>query len=392
LFFQWLLKLEERQKERVVEGELNRKTSSQAGDNSSSGHADDEAEKLAGRRSPGRRRGAKKSANASKPQVNDQRITSDEMEQRAETLQSDGEWTEVAKKGGKQKTRKQTSSKKQGSRANVAANLVRRRSPKLEAVTISEPKDGLSYAEVMKRVMQEVDLKEIGVEVSGSRRTKSGAILLEVKEKEAADRLANCIIASLGGKATISGPSRTTKVLVVNIADWLEDDRVTEDIKRADTGLVSAKIVIRSNSGGGRVAIVDAPMDVAVRLSEQAHITVGFNRCRVKLLEKRQQQCYRCRAVGHLAALERLWIKARDAIGVGNWATLLLTALGQLPSAPAVENFQEYRYIKIECREKDGVLEPILEVSAAMMKFLQINLNHCKVAQTYFGSARPKRM
>jgi len=143
---------------------------------------------------------------------------------------------------------------------------------------------------------------EIGVEVSGSRRTKSGTILLEVKEKEAADRLTDCIRASLGGKATISRPSRTTKVLVVNIADWLEDDRVTEDIKRADTGLVSAKIVIRSNSGGGRVAIVDAPMDVAVRLSEQAHITVGFNRCRMKLLEKRQQQCYRCQAVGHLAA------------------------------------------------------------------------------------------
>jgi len=77
------------------------------------------------------------------------------MEQIAETLQSDGEWTEVAKKGGKQKTRKQTSSKKQGSRAN----FVRRKSPKSKAVTISEPKDGLSYAEVMKRVMQEVDLK-----------------------------------------------------------------------------------------------------------------------------------------------------------------------------------------------------------------------------------------
>jgi len=179
---------------------------------------------------------------------------------------------------------------------------VRRRSPKSEAVTISEPKDGLSYADVMKRVVQEVDLKEIGVEVSGSRRTKSGAILLEVREKEAADRLADCIRASLGGKATISRPSRTTKVLVVNIADWMEDDCVMEDIKRADTGLALAKIVIRSNSGGGKMAIVDAPMDAAVRLSEQAHIRVGFNRCRVKLLEKRQQQCYRCQAVGHLAA------------------------------------------------------------------------------------------
>jgi hypothetical protein len=134
-------------------------------------------------RSLGRRRGAKKPANASKPQMNDQRIASDAMKQRAEAPQSDGEWTEVAKKGDKQKTRKQTSSKKQGSRATAAANLVRRRNPKSEAVTINVTKDGLSYAEVMKQVMQEVDLKEIGVEVSGSRRTKSGAILLDLKEK-----------------------------------------------------------------------------------------------------------------------------------------------------------------------------------------------------------------
>jgi hypothetical protein len=41
---------------------------------------------------------------------------------------------------------------------------------------------------------------------------------------------------------------------VVNIADWLEEDRVLEDIKRADTGLASAKIIIRNNSSGGRVA------------------------------------------------------------------------------------------------------------------------------------------
>ncbi|CAI6369044.1 unnamed protein product [Macrosiphum euphorbiae] len=182
-----------------------------------------------------------------------------------------------------------------------AAALVRKRTPKTEAVTISNPKEGTSYADVMKKVMSEVNLQEIGVEVSNTRRTKAGGILLEIKGKAGADLLAERLKNTIGDQACISRPSRTTQILVVNIADWLEEARVIDDIRRADEGLQSATIVVRNNSGGGRVAAVKVSMATALRLSAAGAIRVGMGNCRVKLLENRKARCYRCDELGHMA-------------------------------------------------------------------------------------------
>jgi len=208
------------------------------------------------------------------------------------------EWTIVA--GKKNKSRR--AGKVLLDRTKDPVSLVRSRKPRSEAVTICEPREGTTYADVMKRVMEGVNLKEIDVEIINTRRTKTGAILLEVKEKEAADLLAGRIRDTIGESARVTRPTRTTKVLVVGIADWLEEDRVIEDIRRADNELVSAKITVRDNFGGGRVATIDAPMATAVKLAEAKHIRVGYGQCRVKLLERKTQRCYRCHATDHLAA------------------------------------------------------------------------------------------
>jgi len=54
---EWLMKLEERWKERVVGGEPIQETSTQTGDDNKARHTDDEAVMIAGRRSPRKRRG-----------------------------------------------------------------------------------------------------------------------------------------------------------------------------------------------------------------------------------------------------------------------------------------------------------------------------------------------
>jgi len=182
-----------------------------------------------------------------------------------------------------------------------AEALVRKRIPKAEAVTISNPKEGISYADVMKKVMSEVNLQEIGVEVNNTRRTKAGGILLEIKDKAGADLLAERLKSAIDDQACISRPSRTTQILVVNIADWLEEGRVIDDIRRADERLQSATIVVRNNSGGGRVAAVKVSMATALRLSAAGAIWVGMGNCRVKLLENRKARCYRCDGLGHMA-------------------------------------------------------------------------------------------
>jgi len=119
----------------------------------------------------------------------------------------------------------------------------------------------------MKKVLDEVDLQKMGVEVCRARRTKTGSILLEVKKKSGADALASRLAAIIGDQARVSRPVRTTKVLVINIADWLEKDRVIEDIRSAVEGLSLAPISVRENTGGGRVAIITTPMDISLRLA-----------------------------------------------------------------------------------------------------------------------------
>jgi len=179
-----------------------------------------------------------------------------------------------------------------------AEDLVRKRHPRVEAITIGNPTAGSSYADIMKKVMADVNLQDIGVEVQRTRRTKYGAILLEVNGKSEADTLAARIKAAIGDQATVSRPSRLTKVLVINIADWLEEGRV---IRLADDGLCTAPITVRKNVGGGRVAIITTTMTTALRLLESGSIKVGLSKCRVKLLEGQKVRCYRCDELGHMS-------------------------------------------------------------------------------------------
>lgn len=181
------------------------------------------------------------------------------------------------------------------------ASLVRKRTPKSEAVIISDPKDGESYAGVMKRVMAEVNLNELEVDVIGSRRTKAGAILLEVKSKDEADRLADKLRQTIQENARVVRPTRRTPVLIVDVPEWMSPEEIRNDIITTDANLVGTNITIRENPGGGLVARLDVPMATASKMAERRIIKIGWARCRIKLLERKSPRCFRCQAPGHIA-------------------------------------------------------------------------------------------
>lgn len=101
-------------------------------------------------------------------------------------------------------------------RDEYAEALVRRRTPKSEAVTIPEPREGATYTSVMKEVVAKVKLTEIGVEIDAVRRTRAGGILLQVKSKEEADILSERLQSAVGEMVRIG---RTTPVLITNVPD-----------------------------------------------------------------------------------------------------------------------------------------------------------------------------
>lgn len=84
-------------------------------------------------------------------------------------------------------------------------------------MTIADPADGETYVSVMRLATSCIDLQEHGIEIGRVRRTKAGAILMEVSGKEKADKLSTLLCDTLGQRAKVSRPRRTTPVLVINI-------------------------------------------------------------------------------------------------------------------------------------------------------------------------------
>lgn len=82
----------------------------------------------------------------------------------------------------------------------------------------------------------------------------------------------------------------------------MDEKQVETDIKTADPGLTDTIVRVRENTGGGKVAQLNVPVEVAARLAESEPIKVGWSLCRVKLLERKQPLCYNCQERGHYKA------------------------------------------------------------------------------------------
>ncbi|CAI6376222.1 unnamed protein product [Macrosiphum euphorbiae] len=182
-----------------------------------------------------------------------------------------------------------------------AAALVRKRTPKTEAVTISAPREGETYASVMKRVTQEVNLRELGVEVITTRKTKSGAVLLEVGNSEEAGKLADRMRQVIGEDATVGRPTRSTPILILDVPNWIEEAEVISQLVNFDSSFGDCQIRISDNQGS-RTAFCRIPMKVASKVADAGRIRIGWAMCRAKLLERKDRVCYKCQGTGHVAA------------------------------------------------------------------------------------------
>lgn len=165
----------------------------------------------------------------------------------------------------------------------------------MEAVVIGNVAEGTSYAEVMKRVMNGVQLQDLGVEILKARRIKAGAFLLEVPNKEEATKLSDSLLNVLGDMVQVTRPSRRTPVLILNIPDWLEDEQVLKDITSADEALTTEKFIIRNNSGGGRVASFSTSMEIAARLIPTTFCTYRLESLQSKTTRKTNPRLFSMR-------------------------------------------------------------------------------------------------
>lgn len=181
---------------------------------------------------------------------------------------------------------------------------LRKKLPKNEAVILNLPQNGLTYAEAIRKAKDAVpNIEELGIEVRGTRRTAAGDVLIEVNSKEKADLLTKKLTEKLGEEISVRQTTRTTPVLISGVDESLTVEDVRTELMKLDRELAHIKpFTIRTGANGWCTAMIEAPIAAAIRLSAGSKIKIGWNHCRIKVLEEKKKICYRCLETGHLAA------------------------------------------------------------------------------------------
>lgn len=114
------------------------------------------------------------------------------------------------------------------------------RIPKTEAIIIDRLAEGETYASVMKRVTA-IDLNPLGVTVKGAKRSKAGGIIIEVDEKDDADRLAEGISEAVRTSAAVRRSTRSTPIFIPDVPNWMEEAEVVSHLVNFDSSFGTVK-------------------------------------------------------------------------------------------------------------------------------------------------------
>jgi hypothetical protein len=178
--------------------------------------------------------------------------------------------------------------------------------PKADALMI-EAKEPQSYAEILSKVKKDPSLKELGTLVARVRRTKTGEMLLELKNDPCvkSEPFKDILTKSLGGLASVRALSQQVVVECLHIDEVTTEkelrDALQEQFPAGDLGK-SASIRMRKAFGGTQIASLKLPVAHANELMERGKIRVGWTICPLRLPDRRLSRCYKCLSFGHVAS------------------------------------------------------------------------------------------
>ncbi|KAI5706283.1 hypothetical protein M8J76_013034 [Diaphorina citri] len=165
--------------------------------------------------------------------------------------------------------------------------------------------------ELMRKMMREVNIEQIGVQVQTIRKDNNGEYEIKAKEerKGGLEDFTKKVTNSLNREALVKSTShnygRRTKTLVVRNIDitttTAEVTKAVEEqsqIQNAEVKVISLKPNFKKDS---LVGMVEMPEEVACAISQRRTMKVGWVSCPVSLLIT-PPQCYKCLRHGHLGA------------------------------------------------------------------------------------------
>lgn len=163
----------------------------------------------------------------------------------------------------------------------------------------------------MKKAVAAVNLAALGVTINSSTRTRSGAVLLQLKGTPAqADEVAAKLRGALGSEIRVSRPTRKASILILDVQEWVEAVEVQAAIRAVvSEGPAAAfqeeiplPVITRRENGTGGFSRIEVPLKIAVQLARVKKIRVDWSTCRIRVLEDKGPRCFKCLQRGHFAA------------------------------------------------------------------------------------------
>ncbi|CAI6374454.1 unnamed protein product [Macrosiphum euphorbiae] len=176
-----------------------------------------------------------------------------------------------------------------------------------QGVTISKGKGASTYADMVKKLKDEIDLETIGVEIKSVKRTKEDGIFMFVgkgtKAAEDVKKLKREIENVLGGDVVVKESSRPPLIEIRGIGQEEKEEDVVSGICRYGTIPEEVHVTKMGPSfGATQRALVSVSAEIAGKIIATGRVLVGLISCGVRLKGKPVIRCYRCHGYNHRAS------------------------------------------------------------------------------------------
>lgn len=221
--------------------------------------------------------------------IQDSTDSTEEVSTEKPEEEPDGQWVEV----GKDKRNKRRKEKKAPSQA------VRKMRNKGDALILKT--DGTKYADVLKAMRSDEELKGLGADVRSIRRTRAGEMILELKKdavkmgptyKALAEKV-------LGKDVEVRALTTEMTLQLKNLDEITDAKEITKALEEQCEVVVNPDVVrLRKGKDGTQVAAVRLPLIDAKKALKKGSLDVGWSICPVSVLQQ-PDACFRCLERGH---------------------------------------------------------------------------------------------
>lgn len=164
----------------------------------------------------------------------------------------------------------------------------------------------LSYADILKKVKGDPNLKEIGDNVARIRRTQKGEMLIELNKETGNNQTSKIQLMvknALGDQVSVRSLSHQIIIECKDIDEVTCKEEIQEALVQQCNLPTIEDVVVRSLRkayGGTQIATIGLPAELAQKVLLVGKIKVGWTVCKLRELI-RPLKCFKCLEFGHIA-------------------------------------------------------------------------------------------